>query len=60
VPNTQVARLYSEPVRPYFDPRGQCSACLFVKNNHTAKNLAQRSSYDNIEIDRAIQHVNFP
>jgi pyruvate-formate lyase-activating enzyme len=60
VANTQVAHLYTEPVRPYFDPRSQCSACLFVKNNHTAKNLAQRSSYDDIEINRAIQHVNFP
>lgn len=60
VPNTQVQRLFTEPVKPFFDPRGQCSACLFVKNNQTAKNLAQRTQYDDIVIDSRIKHVNFP
>lgn len=58
--NNEVHRLYTEPVKPYFDPRSQCSACLFVKNNQTARDLASRDNYDNIQVDPRISHVNFP
>jgi pyruvate-formate lyase-activating enzyme len=60
VKNTEVERLYTEPVKPYFDPRNQCSACLFVKNNQTAKDLSQQTDYADIKIDYRIAHVNFP
>jgi len=60
VPNTEVHKLYSEPVQAYFDPRKQCSACLFVKNNQIAKDLATRADYADIQVDPEILHVNFP
>ena len=60
VPNTQVEKLYSEPVRPFFDPKSQCASCLFVKNNQTAKDLSNRDNYDTIVVDERITHVNFP
>lgn len=60
VTNDQVERLYTEPVRPFFDPREICSACLFMRNNETVKSLARRDGYDDIRIDPAVEHVNFP
>lgn len=60
VPNTHVEKLFTEPVKPYFDPRKQCSACLFVKNNQTAKMLVQKEDYSDIQINSQITHVNFP
>jgi hypothetical protein len=39
VTNTDVEKLYKEPVRPYFDPRKICSACLFMPNNKIVKKL---------------------
>ena len=60
VPNTQVDKLYTQPVKPYFDPRSQCASCLFVKNNQTAKQLALSDNYDDIVVDNRITHVNFP
>ena len=60
VTNDEVERLYTEPVRPFFDPRETCSACLFMRNNETVKSLARRAGYDDIRIDPPIEHVNFP
>jgi hypothetical protein len=58
--NTQVQKLFTEPVKPFFDPRKQCSACLFVRNNQTAKTLATTQDYNLVQIDNRISHVNFP
>jgi len=60
VPNTEVKKLYTEPVTPFFDPKSQCASCLFVKNNQTAKDLSNRDNYDTIVVDERITHVNFP
>jgi len=60
VQNNEVEKLYTEKVHPFFDPREQCRACLFMKNNQTAKQLSSLESYDDIEINDAIKHVNFP
>jgi hypothetical protein len=60
VPNTEVEKLYTEPVTPFFDPKSQCASCLFVKNNQTAKDLSSRDNYDTIVVDDRITHVNFP
>lgn len=60
VTNDEVERLYQEPVRRFFDPRDVCSACLFMRNNETVKSLARRPRYDDIRLDPAVDHVNFP
>jgi len=60
VQNNEVEKLYTEKVHPFFDPREQCRACLFMKNNQTAKELSSIESYHNITIDDSIRHVNFP
>ena len=60
VTNDEVERLYTEPVRAFFDPREVCSACLFMRNNDTVKSLARRASYDDIRVGPGIEHVNFP
>lgn len=60
VTNDEVERLYTEPVRSFFDPRETCAACLFMRNNETVKLLARRSGYDDIRVDPTIEHVNFP
>jgi len=60
VTNDEVARLYTEPVRSFFDPREVCSACLFMRNNETVKLLSRRPRYDDIRVDPTIEHVNFP
>jgi hypothetical protein len=60
VTNDEVDRLYTEPVRPFFDPREVCSACLFMRNNETVKLLARRRDYRDIRVDPALDHVNFP
>ena len=59
VPNTDIARLYSEPVMPRFDPREICSACLFMRNNETVKKLCQAETLS-MQADTSIEHINFP
>lgn len=58
--NTEVENLYKEKVKNFFDPRKNCSACLFQKNNKKAKELIKINDYESIEIDNKIKHVNFP
>ena len=60
VTNKNVTKLFMEPVKPFFDPRDICSACLFMKNNQTVKSLVSRPGYDDVQINRNLQHVNFP
>jgi hypothetical protein len=60
VSNDQVERLYTEPVRAFFDPRQVCSACLFMRNNETVKLLRRRADYSDIRVDPDLDHVNFP
>ena len=59
VSNRDVKILYEEPVKPYFDPREICSACLFMKNNETVKNLVNTEDYHKIIISSEIKHINF-
>ena len=64
VPNTEISRLYEEKWRPFFDPRQNCSACLFHQNNKKVKSLVSNFTSDPSHIpvsDQAtLQHVNFP
>lgn len=60
VPNNQVEKLYTEIVKPFFDPRKECRACLFMKNNQTAKNLINEEDHTATVIDNKIKHINFP
>lgn len=59
VPNNEVETLYTEKVHPFFDPRKECRACLFMKNNQTVKDLIN-SKFDNIIVQDNIKHINFP
>ena len=59
VPNTRVDELYTKPVFPTFDPRGQCSACLFMRNNKIVKELSDDAALRHT-IKTPLQHVNFP
>lgn len=56
--NTEVERLYTEKVRPFFDPRHECASCLFIKNNQTAKNLTLNPVKPQRPVDA--DHINFP
>lgn len=60
VKNTEVEKLYTKPVRPFFDPRQICSACLFMRNNGVVKNLIKSKDYTKLVIPGNIDHVNFP
>jgi hypothetical protein len=60
VKNNEVDKLYTEKVRPFFDPRKNCSACLFQKNNAKAKDLSNLKNYEDISINKNIKHINFP
>ncbi len=60
VKSAQVDKLFTEPVKPYFDPRQVCSACLFMRNNTTVKELATRKDFENIPINKNLEHINFP
>ena len=58
--NTEVEKLFTEKVKPFFDPRKNCAACLFQKNNLKAKELINTQRFDKVNIDNSIKHVNFP
>jgi hypothetical protein len=60
VTNKEVDKLFTEKVKPYFDPRKNCSACLFQKNNKKAKDLVFLNDYEKIKINKEIKHINFP
>ncbi|MBY0510657.1 MAG: radical SAM protein [Rhodospirillaceae bacterium] len=60
VKNTDVHRLFSEPVQPFFDPRKICTSCLFMRNNRTVKEILTAPP-DAVGPDlTGIDHVNFP
>ena len=60
VRNTEVERLYTEPVRPFFDPRSICTSCLFMRNNRAVKDLAGRPDGEAGPAPADLEHVNFP
>lgn len=60
VKNTEVEKLFMEPVRTYFDPRRICSACLFMRNNRLVKNLIDCEDYGKLTLPENIKHINFP
>jgi organic radical activating enzyme len=60
VKNNEVEKLFTEPVRPFFDPRKICSSCLFMKNNRTVKELVETDDYKKIETETNLDHINFP
>ncbi|WP_341915204.1 radical SAM protein [Ferrovibrio terrae] len=60
VPNTEVAKLYTEKLHPFFDPREICHSCLFMRNNQATKALINRADYSDIKLPANIQHQNFP
>lgn len=59
VKNTEVDRLFTEPVKPFFDPREVCTSCLFMKNNQVVKDIMKSSSKVS-QIPVKIKHINFP
>ena len=61
VTNDEVEKLYTEKWKKFFDPKDNCSACLFMKNNQKVKNLIN-FDYNKKEIflDKSVEHVNFP
>lgn len=60
VPSKEVDRLFTQPVRPFFDPRKNCTSCLFMRNNQSVKELVGRSEYETIQRNGDLEHVNFP
>jgi hypothetical protein len=60
VKNTEVSRLFMEPVKPFFDPREICSSCLFMKNNQVVKEIMHGSKSSASQIPIRIKHLNFP
>jgi organic radical activating enzyme len=60
VRSKEVYRLFTEKVHPFFDPREQCGACLFMDNNRRAKKLSSLENYELLSINERIKHVNFP
>jgi hypothetical protein len=59
VRNTEVERLYTEPVRPFFDPRDTCTSCLFMRNNRAVKELSAFTAAVP-PASPELEHVNFP
>lgn len=59
--NDDVYRLFTEKVRPYFDPRKNCRACLFTRNNLIVKELLAMddTKLSSMQIEHP-DHVNFP
>ncbi len=60
VKNTEVSRLFTEPVKPYFDPREVCSSCLFMRNNQVVKDIMSAAPSRVSQIPVRIKHLNFP
>jgi organic radical activating enzyme len=58
--NTEVERLFVEPLTSFFDPRKTCTSCLFMKNNDEVRNLSSREEYPTKETFPVINHINFP
>ena len=59
VTNTRVSDLFTKPVRPTFDPRDLCKACLFMRNNEAVKVLTNLED-ENEPGHGTLDHVNFP
>jgi len=59
VTNTQVSKLFEEPVRAYFDPRKVCTSCLFMRNNRAVKDILQGEQDRSNELI-GLDHLNFP
>lgn len=55
--NREVAHLFTEPVKPFFDPRENCTACLFMRNNRRVRELT-----DGVEVAPSTEpmHAAFP
>jgi organic radical activating enzyme len=62
VTNDKVELLFKEKWKKFFDPRDHCSACLFMKNNQTVKDLTRSNieQLNSIKIDKDLEHINFP
>jgi hypothetical protein len=60
VKNDEVERLFIEEWKSFFDPRENCSACLFMKNNSTIKNFITNGKFPIQIIEKTPMHVNFP
>ena len=65
VTNDQVNKLYEEEWKKFFDPRENCAACLFMKNNIKVKEMINLD-YNKIKTSKdlsnntEIDHINFP
>jgi organic radical activating enzyme len=61
-PNTQVEKLFTERVTPFFDPKEKCKSCLFMKNNQQVIDIVSRSTKypDGYLPSSNLTHVNFP
>lgn len=60
VKNTEVEKLFTEPVHPFFDPRKLCTSCLFMRNNEAVKNIVAAPASAAASIDSNLSHINFP
>jgi hypothetical protein len=60
VKNTELEKLFTDKVKSYFDPRKNCSACLFQKNNKKVKELINMKDFSNVKINKNLKHVYFP
>lgn len=60
VPNDRVEELYRSPIRAFFDPRKNCTACLFMRNNRAVKDLIADAMSGDLAVPDNIDHVNFP
>lgn len=55
--NNEVEKLFTEPVLSFFDPKVNCSACLFSNNN---KKIKAFQNWNLSDSPSTMQHVNFP
>jgi hypothetical protein len=60
VKNTEVSRLFTEQVKPFFDPRKICTSCLFMKNNQMVKDLVNKPNNQLFSEFQSLEHINFP
>ncbi len=60
VKNTEIEHLFRKPYEKYFDPRQNCVSCLFMKNNKIVKELINTNNYENIVLQKDLDHINFP